>query len=348
MSRRGLTLGLAVFFTAVLVVLAALLPVPYVVLVPGPITDTLGRIGATPVIAVTGAPTYPPAGHLYLTTVGILPGSCDAHPTLSEALRAWFDRTKAVQPHQVICPPGETSSDVAAQNEQDMTQSQINAITAAMRYLGYRSTGDRIAVLSVEPDVPAADVLHAGDRILAVDGTAIGTEAQLRRVVGAHQAGDVLRVTIQGCSGPRTVRVETVAMRGRTVMGVGIGPEPQFPVSVCIGVDPSRVGGPSAGLAFTLGIIDKLTRGDLTGGHVVAATGTIDAQGKVGPIGGIQQKVAAADQAHARVFLTPADDCADAKTVASSSMTLVRVDTLATAVAALRTIASNRDTFPHC
>src|SRR5436305_3054465 len=131
MSRRGITLLTAAGLVVVLGVLAALLPVPYVVLVPGPVTDTLGRIGNGPVISVTGAPTYATSGHLYLTTVGIIPGSCKDNPTLSQALRAWFAPHQAVEPKQVICPPGQSSSAVAAQNADEMSQSQQDAVTAA-------------------------------------------------------------------------------------------------------------------------------------------------------------------------------------------------------------------------
>src|SRR3954447_18108566 len=106
MSRRGLTFVLAAVLTLVLGVLATLLPVPYVVLVPGPVTDTLGTVGGgKPLVAVHGARTYDVAGHLYLTTVGVVPGDCDEHPTLLQALRAWLSQEKAVEPHLAICPP---------------------------------------------------------------------------------------------------------------------------------------------------------------------------------------------------------------------------------------------------
>src|SRR5438270_524485 len=98
------------FFIVVLGILTSVLPVPYVVLVPGPVTDTLGNIGSTPVVSATGVATYPTQGHLYLTTVGIVPGDCSAHPTLWQALRAWWNDDEAVQPHQAICPPGEPAA----------------------------------------------------------------------------------------------------------------------------------------------------------------------------------------------------------------------------------------------
>src|SRR5512142_356915 len=134
MSRRAVTLLTAAGLVAILGILAGVLPVPYVVLVPGPVTDTLGNVGTAPVVSVKGAQTYDAGGHLYLTTVGVIPGTCDKNPTLQDALQAWFDKHQAVQPKQVICPPGQTSQAVSQQNADEMTQSQQDAITAALLY----------------------------------------------------------------------------------------------------------------------------------------------------------------------------------------------------------------------
>jgi PDZ domain-containing protein len=119
-------------------------------------------------------------------------------------------------------------------------------------------------------------------------------------------------------------------------------------VAVSIGIDPNAIGGPSAGAALALGIIDKLTPGGITGGKTIAGTGTITPGGKVGPIGGIQQKVAAAVRAGATVFFAPASECADAKAAAPRSLTLISVTTLRSAVLALEAIKSGSSAFPHC
>ena len=353
MSRRGLTFVVAGVATVVLAVLAAVLPVPYVVLVPGPVTDTLGTVpgSGTDVVSVDRARSYPTGGHLYLTTVGVIPGSCDAHPTLLQALRAWFDDTEAVQPHQVICPPGESPADVQQQNEQDMTRSQQDAITAALLELGYEPASKQVIVGSVTAGAPAEKVLRAGDAILAVNGTEVSSADRLRSLIGAHPARSTLTLTIERGAKQRDVRVSTIAepATGRPI--IGITPDLQATFKrprVSIGIDPAQVGGPSAGLAFSLGIVDKLTPGSLTGGMTVAGTGTIDGFGHVGPIGGIQQKIAAAVRAGASVFLVPAGDCADAAGAAPSSLALVRVDTLKTALDALEAIRAKRSDYPHC
>src|SRR3954453_12883948 len=152
MSRRRLTFGLAGALLAILVVLATFLPVPYVILVPGPVTDTLGTLpGAKPTtripgVSVSGSRTYPTSGHIYLTTVGVVPGTCDNHPTLLQTLRAWLDKTDAVEPRQAQCPPDESPADVQQANENDMSQSQQDAITAALLQLGYATTSRELIV----------------------------------------------------------------------------------------------------------------------------------------------------------------------------------------------------------
>jgi Lon-like protease len=349
MSRRAVTLLTAAGLVVILGILAAVLPVPYVVLVPGPVTDTLGNVGTVPVISVKGAQTYGGDGHLYLTTVGVIPGTCDKNPTLEVALRAWFGKHQAVQPKQVICPPGQTSRAVSEQNADEMTQSQQDAITAALLYLHYKPKDEQIAIGDMSSNVPAAAVLRTGDVIIAIDGTNVGTLDQLHSLISARPAGSELTVTIERHGRRIDAKARTYSDSGRTLLGFTPDLHATFPdVDVKIGIDPNSVGGPSAGLAFTLGIIDKLTPGSLTGGRTVAATGTIDAFGTVGPIGGIQQKIAGATGNGATVFLAPASECAEARAVAPKSLVLVKVDTLTTAVKALQSIAAGRTDFPTC
>jgi Lon-like protease len=359
MSRRGLTLALAGALVVVLGILTSVLPVPYVVLVPGPVTDTLGTITSTsggthsvPVVSATGAKTYPTQGHLYLTTVGVVPGDCNAHPTLWQALRAWWHEDEAVQPHQVICPPGDTAQQVQQQNEQEMSQSQRDAVTAALLELGYKPVTQHIIVGDLTSGLPAEKVLQQGDVLDTIDGKPVTDVARLHALINARPVGATLSIGITRDGKARTVQITTVRAKdgtGRPLVGITPDLTATFgKVTVKIGLDPADVGGPSAGLAFTLGIIDKLTPGSLTGGRTVAGTGTIDAFGTVGPIGGIQQKIAAAVKAGATVFLAPASECSDASGAAPASLTVVKVDTLKTAVSALKAIAAGSTAFAHC
>jgi PDZ domain-containing protein len=356
MSRRGLTFALAAFLLLVLGVLAAVLPVPYVVLVPGPVTDTLGSVGSgsdkQAVVAVHGAPHYSPSGHLYLTTVGVIPGNCDDEPTLLQALRAWLAEDQAVEPHQVLCPPNESADDVQQHNAQDMTQSQRAAITAALLELGKTPTSEQVIVKDVQSDVPAEKVLEPDDVVVAVNGEPVDDIDELRTLVSAKPIGTTLTVTVERDGKKHDVSVRTIDSNEpdhRPILGITPDLRATFDSPrVHIGIDPESVGGPSAGLAFTLAIIDKLTPGSLTGGRTVASTGTIDGIGTVGPIGGIQQKIYGALDADATVFLVPAGDCEDAKAVAPDSLTLVRVATLRAALDALEAIRNGSNDFPHC
>jgi Lon-like protease len=356
MSRRGLTLSLAGALVVVLGILTSVLPVPYVVLVPGPVTDTLGTIRSgtqtVPVVSATGAQTYPTQGHLYLTTVGVVPGDCNAHPTLWQALSAWWHSDEAVQPHQALCPPGDSAQQVQQENEREMSQSQRDAITAALLELGYKPVTEKVIVGDLSSGLPAEKVLQQGDVIDTIDGKRVTNVTVLHNLINARPVGSSLSIGITRDGKSRTVHITTVRARdgtGRPLVGISPDLTATFgKVNVKIGLDPADVGGPSAGLAFTLGIIDKLTPGSLTGGRTVAGTGTIDAFGIVGPIGGIQQKIAAAAKAGATVLLAPASECADARAAAPKSLTVVKVDTLKTALSALKAIAAGSTAFAHC
>jgi PDZ domain-containing protein len=305
----------------------------------------------TPVVSVSGARTYPTGGHIYLTTVGVEPASCDDQPTLLQALHAWFSKTEAVEPQQVQCPPGESSKAVQQSNQNDMSQSQRDAITAALLQLGYPTLTREVAVGTVMAGTPAARVLRDGDAIVAVDGATVHGLDALRAQLAKHKPGDSVAVTIDRGGQRRDVNVRTIAAQGTNRAIIGFTPDLQATfknVHVKIGIDPAQVGGPSAGLAFTLGIVDQLTPGQLTSGKTVAVTGTINGFGVVGPIGGIQQKIAGAKRAGATVFLAPASECADARSVAPSSMTLVKVRTLKGALDALAAIDSGTGSFPRC
>lgn len=350
MSRRALTLIVAATALVILGVVGSVLPVPYVALQPGPITNTLGNEPGTdqPLIVVKGHPTYPTEGTLALTTVSVV-GDPRHQPTLFSALADWFDRDTAVVPEQLIFPPGENVDQVQQENAQEMQQSQENAVTAALTYL-HIPVKTVVAVGEITKSAPAAEVLKTGDVIESIDGQPITSEKQLRTIITGHQPGDVLKLTIKR-DGKTLQQAVTTTVAGtgaqrRTVVGFAPVVKHDFPFSVDIRLQD--VGGPSAGTMFALGLIDKLTPGSLTGGRFVAGTGTIDTDGTVGPIGGVQQKVVAAARAGAKVFLVPAGDCAGARSTAPDGVRLVRITTLAGAVQALEDLGTHPDRVPHC
>jgi PDZ domain-containing protein len=233
-----------------------------------------------------------------------------------------------------------------------MTNSQADAVTAALLQLDYKPKTRHLIVGELTQGLPAESVLQVGDELLEVDGTATHGPRAFSELISRHQPGDNVELTIRRGGRDKHVTVGTVRANdstGRPLIGISLDQRATFgDVHVRIGIDPGDVGGPSAGLAFALGIVDKLTPGSLTGGRTIAGTGTIDGFGNVGPIGGIQQKIAAAANAGASVFLAPVDDCAEAKEVAPSSLTLVKVDTLQTALDALDAIGSGSTAFPTC
>lgn len=359
MTRRATTFGVALALLVVLIGVARFVTVPYVILLPGPVTDTLGNIpGADtgndkaggPVITISGPPTHATTGHLYLTTVEQLPGDCSSHPHLWDAVKAWFSSTQTVEPEQVECPPGQSSTAVKAQDAQEMSQSQSDAVTAALFELGYHPTSVHVTVNTPEQGAPAANVLDPGDVILAVNNKAVSRVAQLRAVVGKVKPGAPVTVTFRRDGKTHTVHIKTIKGTNDNAI-VGFTPDRTATfagVKVHIGIDPDVIGGPSAGTALALGIIDKLVPGGLTGGRTIAGTGTVDGYGQVGPIGGIQQKIAAAGHAGATVFFAPAAECPDAKAAAPASLILVKVTTLRSAVQALEAVKSGSTAFPHC
>jgi PDZ domain-containing protein len=357
MTRRDITLVVALTMLIGLVIVGRLLTVPYVILEPGPVTDTLGTISSgqgaaetsNEVVSIAGAKAQPTSGHIYLTTVSSLP--CGEKPTLYNAVTSWFNSHEAVEPYEIECPPDESNAQAAAKDQQEMEVSQSHAIIAAFTELGYTSTGNRIVVGGVAPNHPVSSVLRKGDVIESVDGKQIHSGDEIQTAVRSVKAGQSLSITFLRGDSRMTRSIQTFAGTGGvTTLGIdNLRTTPTFNnVAAQIGISPKQIGGPSAGTALALGIVDKLTPGGLTGGRTIAGTGTVSPTGKVGEIGGIQQKIAAAAANHATVFFAPAGECHDAEGAAPSSMTLVAIKTLHDAVLALKAIKSGSSDFPHC
>ncbi|HSF27045.1 MAG TPA: PDZ domain-containing protein [Actinomycetes bacterium] len=346
LSRRTATLSLLALAVAVLTAVAALLPVPYVVLGPGPTENTLGTLGKTPLINIEGRTTYPAKGNLNLVTV-LVSGGPGSHLDLFTALRGWIDPDVAVVPVESVFAPDTTADQVRQRNAEEMTLSQQDATVAALHHLGIPVT-ERVAVHAVLEGAPAEGRLKAGDIVLDVDGTKATNADVVRSTISAHRPGDEVAITVQRDGKTLTERLTTIEDDGRTVVGFIPGALYTYPFTVEI--DPGNIGGPSAGLMFSLGVIDKLTPGDLTGGAFVAGTGTINVDGEVGPIGSIPQKMIGAREAGARWFFVPTKNCAEAVGAAPDGLRLVKVSTLDDALDSLEAISTGRglDALPAC
>lgn len=333
MQRRGVT----VLVGAVLVILSiagiTIAPVPYVTLGPGPTVDTLGEAEGDPVIEVSDAATSTSAGQLRLVTVYV------AEPTLLEAIRAWFDADEAVVPREFIYPPERSKQEVDEENAREFQASQTSAETAALRKLGHPV---HVTVTEVVSGRPAEGRLAVGDEITSVDGAPVTSLTKLQELVRAKPAGTALSVGYLRGGQQATATITSAADKDGTPL-LGIAVDSKQPHPFTIKIDLERIGGPSAGLMFALGIIDKLDPADLTGGMIIAGTGTIDEEGRVGPIGGVPQKLVAAKAAKATIFLTPQENCAEAVANPQPGLKLVKVSTLDDALAALTDLREGRE-----
>ncbi len=337
MSRRTLTLLLASVLTLVLAGAAVATPVPYVALGPGPTYNTLGAVKGTPVIDIKGTEVFATDGHLDLTTVGVQPDL-----TLLEALRGWFERDLAVVPRDVVYPPGKTNEQVNEENAQSMVASQNSAITAAARQLGF--TTFTVSVGEVSAGSPADGKLKAGDVLVSVDGVTVKDEAGLRAAITAAGVGTAVRIAYtRGGTAAIAEITPAASTDGKQRPVIGIMPA-QKPVDLPFTVDITLqdVGGPSAGLMFALGILDKLGKPSLTGGRYIAGTGEISDDGAVGPIGGIPQKLVAARAKGAVAFLVPEANCAEASLRPPAGLELVKVTTLQDALSGLEALRAGR------
>ena len=346
MSRRSLTLLIASVGTAVAIAVSVLVPVPYVILGPGPTLNTLGKDSSgQPLITISGRASYPTTGHLNLVTVSYQ-GCAGNRFNIFTALVAWLNPHQAVVPEGEICPAGQTQKQTQEQDTQEMTSSQSTATAAALTQL-HIPYSTQVVVVQSQKGFPAYGVLKAGDVITKVDGQPVTSQGGLTKLIYAHPAGSTLTLTIIRDGQSRQVQVGTRQSGGHPVMGVEITEQYKFPFQVKISV--GDIGGPSAGMMFSLGIIDKLTKLDLTAGRFIAGTGEIEPGGKVDPIGGIQQKMVGARNAGATIFLTPAANCADTKGAVPAGLRLVKVSTLNQAVTYLKALKSGHpDSVPSC
>lgn len=346
MSRRAVTLAVASCILLVLVVVGALLPVPYVALYPGPTANTLGDNGkGVPLVQIDGRQTYPTNGHLNFVTVTYR-GGPDARIDLFTALRGWLSSDEAIVPEETIFPKHESQQQVDAENTRQMQDSQENAEAAALKELGI-AVPTRVVVNSVQQGMPAAGKLQPNDEITGVNGVKTGSVDQVKAAMAKAGVGGKADVEVLRAGKPVKVTLTTAkGQDGKPVVGVVLAEDYKFPFKINISV--GDIGGPSAGLMFSLSIVDKLNPQSLTGGKFIAGTGTITPDGQVGPIGGIQQKMIAARRAGATVFLTPKDNCAEALGARPNGLRLVRADTLHGAIQSLDSLQGGKGAIPAC
>jgi PDZ domain-containing protein len=322
-SKWPWILGVVASILIVASVVASFVQLPYYTIAPGDALDVNG------LVTVHGARQYPPKGSVMLLFVRER-SRINAWRWIQAALDPDIDLIKESQFAGNADP-----AELDAQAVSDMTNSQDAAKYVALRRLGYKVTVEkRIRVDAVIRNRPAAGVLQAGDLIVSIDKTNVTTPDQLTTVLAKHHPGDQISIGYvrDGRRHVATIRMVSDA-HGHPVIGIYLGPVLKFPVDVR--VNTSDIGGPSAGLAMTLSILDELTPGNLTGGKQIAVTGAIDTTGKVYPIGGAGQKAVAARHRGAQLFIVPTQDVAEARSRAGS-MPVVGVANLSDALRALR------------
>jgi PDZ domain-containing protein len=251
-------------------------------------------------------------------------------------MKGWLDDEVAVVPREVLYPQDQTTEQIQQRNTETMQLSQDSATTAALRELGI-PIATEVVVRAVTEGAPAAGRLESGDVLTSVEGKKVTKASELRAAIGARPAGAVVKIGYIRDGEPGTVDITTARAsdtEARAVIGVEPGEQADYPFDVQIQL--KDVGGPSAGLMFALGIIDKLDEPPLTGGAYVAGTGEISPEGVVGPIGGIAQKLLGARRKGATLFLTPAANCAEAAAARPDGLTLAKVATLDDALTALQ------------
>ncbi|MFH8473056.1 PDZ domain-containing protein [Streptomyces sp. NPDC018000] len=359
MPRRTATMLASTLILIALLCAGVLIPVPYSEMSPGPTVNTLGKAEGEPVLQISGHKTYPTSGNLNMTTVRVT--GADYKMNLVEAVYGWLAHDSVVVPHETLYPGGKTEQQSTQENAEEFSQSQESAKVAALNELDI-PVSSRVVVSTVMKGSPAQGKLHAGDVIKQVDATAVKQPEDVAKLVTRHKPGEDVTFTIipakkaqaaekagKEPEGSRKVVITTAKApkENRAIVGIQAGTDHTFPFRIDIKL--ADVGGPSAGLMFSLGIIDKLTPTDLTGGKFIAGTGTIDDKGKVGPIGGINMKLVGARDAGARYFLTPEDNCKAAASDTPSGLTLVKVKTIDDATKSLEKIrAGDTADLPSC
>jgi PDZ domain-containing protein len=336
---------LAVPLLGVLWVGALREPLPYVIYTPGITADILGTENGTEIITVEGAETYHDDGQLRFTTVYATRAESDVN--LFQLLGAWIDPDDAIYPRDLIYGPEDTDEEQQEEGAFQMVTSQDTAVAVALTELGY-DVPSRPEVHRVLPGSPADGELEAGDQLLAINGTRVATIEEAGQAVDGTPDDEPAELEVRRDGERLTFSITRAEIDGQLRLGFEMRQSYDFPVEVKFGIDPD-IGGPSAGLMFSLAIYDTLTEGSMTGGDVVAGTGTISPDGTVGPIGGIDQKIAGAREDDADVFLVPAANCDDAYESPNGDMELVRVATMSEAVDALEAYADDPDAgLPRC
>ena len=288
-------------------------------------------------VEVAGEKPHPPGGIYYVDVV------LRKASLLEELVPAARPEGASLVSERALVPPGSNFGERRQQNLRQMDRSQEVAAAVALRELGYDvdAEPEGALVVAVAHDAPATGKLAPTDVIVAVDGKPVGTPDDLRRLIGLHEPGETVKLRVRRGDESRTVEVGTIPSSdegGRPIVGIQVEQSADIELPVDVEIDLAGVGGPSAGLAFALDIVEEL-RGTVDRGNRVAATGEIELDGDVLPIGGVAQKVIGAKRAGADVFLVPAGENAAEARRHAGDLQIIPVQNFQQALAKLATPA---------
>ena len=331
-----------------LVLVAFFIPTPYVLLSPGTPQNILNSA-----ITITGAQVFPATGKMSVTSVMVT--NPDSYMTGFDILYGWATAERAVLPRVEIYPDNESAEESIQQGAADMQASQASATTAALTLLGYKGE-TKLIINSVNKETDSFKKLKDGDQIIELDGTQLTSTTQLLEYLKSKKPGEVISLKVLRApvaqrssmesstqstsnSKPLVELIVDVKLSARddnsAFIGIIVETVQEFPITVKIKL--AETGGPSGGLIFALGIIEKLQSENLTRGRNIAGTGTISDTGEVGPIGGITEKIIGAKKDGVEIFLAPIENCLDISTPQLlDGIKVVPVATLAQALEVLR------------
>lgn len=317
----------ALFFVGVVSVIAWNLELPYLAYSAGPVSDASDSVVAEEV------DVYPPEGELLMLTV------VSQDVNVFEALLAGLDPTVDLVRKQAVRRAGESDEEYRNRVLQQMDDSNFRAVAVALRYLGYEMPVTDVVINEIVEGVPAADVLSLDDSVRAINGFPIESVDDFAPALEGYDVGDVITVEVLRGEETLTLEVELAEREeepGQAMIGIVLGELTESPFPLAI--EAGDIGGPSAGMMHTIAIIDTLTEGELTKGHVIAGTGTIQPDGTVGAIGGIRQKVVGAEAAGAEVIMVPQANYENALTAEYEDIEIVPVATLDDAISYLESL----------
>ncbi|MEY4313498.1 MAG: hypothetical protein RIS93_78 [Actinomycetota bacterium] len=331
-------------FLTLLILVALFIPSPFVILAPGTPQNVLGEA-----IKISGTKTYPTTGKLSVTSVMVT--DPDSYITGFDIFYGWLDNQRAVLPRQEVYPDGETAAEAVKQGAAEMNGSQINATAAALSYLGYKSAS-KLAVVDVNKESKAQNVILVNDQVLTIDDRKFENTTELLQFLDNKKPGDYVTVKVNRKGVELTKKIALSSRDdGSAFIGINIQEQFVFPFDVKIKLE--ETGGPSGGLIFAIGVVDKLTAEDLIRSRNIAGTGTITTTGNVGPIGGIAEKIIGARDFGVEIFFTPIENCQDISNIEAlgqgkgeKAMKIVPVATLAEAIAVLKLPENSK--FPTC